>query len=268
LFGRALGERSPAPSERELYEFQGRKYRLSVREVAALRAVGAFRTVRAADVLEGVYRGDESALERDLRHLQDKNLITVSRFRGRPKQRFVNLTPEAKHLTNHHLKQAPDQRIYSGIAKLQELDHDAALYRMYLKASGRIHDEGGKPVRIILDYEIKKNLNRELESAKKLPKDEESARLRELASEHDLKVVDGKIPIPDVRIEYETRDGERAHMDLEYVTGNYRSDAIAEKARAGFSLYAPAGFDRSSGGSAGRRVRDDYPSLAAEIISL
>ena len=67
---------------------------------------------------------------------------------------------------------------------------------------------------------------------------------------------------------YETREGEHAHLDLEYVTGNYRSEAIAAKARAGFSLYAPAGFDRSSGGSAGRRVRNEFPSLAAEIVSL
>jgi hypothetical protein len=121
---------------------------------------------------------------------------------------------------------------------------------------------------VILDDELKKSLNRELESLIKLPKDQQAAHLHEIASEHDLKVIDGKIPIPDVRIEYETEGGVLANRDLEYVTGNYRAEAIAEKVRAGFSLYAPRGFDRSSGGSAGRRVRSDDPSLAAEIISL
>jgi hypothetical protein len=224
--------------------------------------------VRAADVLRGVYRGDESAFERGLKRLRAQNLITVSTFRGRPKDRFINLTPDAKRLAEERLKHTPDQRIYSGMAKVQELDHDAALYKMYLKASEGIRADGGSPVRVVLDYELKKSLNRNLEAIQKLPPDERDARLQDLASEHDLTVVDGKIPIPDVRIEYETREGERAHLDLEYVTGNYRSEAIAAKARAGFALYAPAGFDRSSGGSAGRRVRDEFPSLAAEIVSL
>lgn len=270
---RSLPTREPEPharagSERSVYELRGRQYRLSGAEADIVRAVGAFRTVRAADVLKGVYRGDESAFERGLKHLQAQNLVTVSKFRGRPKDRFINLSPDAKRLADKHLKHTADQRIYSGMAKVQELDHDAALYKMYLKASEGIRADGGNPVRVVLDYELKKSLNRELEAIRKLPSDERDARLGELASEHDLQVVDGKIPIPDVRIEYETREGERAHVDLEYVTGNYRSEAIAAKARAGFALYAPAGFDRSSGGSAGRRVRDEFPSLAAEIISL
>jgi hypothetical protein len=266
--GRHADDRPDSVAGHDIYEHHGTKYRLHPPQADVLRAVGAFRTVRATDALEGVYRGDERAFERDLRHLQGQNLVTVSKFRGRPNERFLSLTPEAKRLADARLKRVSNQRIYSGLAKLQELDHDAGLYKMYLKAIEGIEKDGGKPTRVVLDYELKKTLNRELDAAKKLPKDDELRELQRLADQHDLRVVDGKIPVPDVRIEYEKSDGEHAHLDLEYVTGNYRAGAIAEKARAGFTLYAPAGFDRSSGGAAGRRVRDEYPSLAAEIISL
>ena len=260
--------RTPAPSTRAAYELRGRTYRLTSTEADVVRAAGVFRTVRASDLLKGVYQGDKRALERELNRLGAQKLITTSTFRGRPRERFVNLTPEAKRLADAHLKPRANQRIYSGMAKVRELDHDAALYGMYLRACEGIRAEGRHPVRVILDYELKKSLNRDLEAIQNLPPSERDARLQDLASAHALTVIDGKIPIPDVRIEYETREGEHAHVDLEYVTGNYRSDAIAAKARAGFSLYAPAGFDRSSGGSAGRRVRNEFPSLAAEIVSI
>ena len=62
----------------------------------------------------------------------------------------------------------------------------------------------------------------------------------EIAQEHGLKVVNGKIPLPDLRIEYETRDHEQARVDLELATRDYRGQHLAEKGKAGFSIYASA----------------------------
>lgn len=255
-------------AERHVYPFRDRDVRLNERQVATLRAIGAFRTVRAQDVVEGIYRGDETAFQRDQRRLESGRLVASFKRRGRPQEHFLNLTLDGKELTERRLRPVSNQAIYAGMQKLQELDHDAALYKMYLKASERIEAEGGRPVRIILDEELKKGLNRKLDAIQKLPRSEQRRALESLAAEHELKVIDDKIPIPDVRVEYERRDGERAHLDLEYVTEHYRADAIAEKARAGFSLYASPGFARSSGGAAGRRVKRQFPSLAAEILSL
>jgi hypothetical protein len=50
----------------------------------------------------------------------------------------------------------------------------------------------------------------------------------------------GRIAVPDVRIEYESRDGERGRVDLELATGYYRGRNLTEKVRAGFSLCAHA----------------------------
>lgn len=55
------------------------------------------------------------------------------------------------------------------------------------------------------------------------------------------KVVDGKIPLPDLRIEYESRDGERTKVDLELATDDYKPAQIAEKDRAGFRIYIDEG---------------------------
>ena len=72
----------------------------------------------------------------------------------------------------------------------------------------------------------------------------------------------GKIPVPDVRIEYETRDGERARVDLELATGHYRFRSLAEKVLAGFAIYA-----HSHEASKLRRILDQR-ELTAEILSL
>jgi len=58
----------------------------------------------------------------------------------------------------------------------------------------------------------------------------------------------GQIPVPDIRIEFEARDGERARVDLELATSHYRGRNLAEKVRAGFSIYAHAEMLRCSGG--------------------
>ena len=77
-----------------------------------------------------------------------------------------------------------------------------------------------------------------------------------------MKVVDGKIPLPDLRIEYETRDHEQARLDLELATQDYRERGLAEKSKAGFSIYAP--------GKEADRLRAALkdPELTREILSL
>jgi hypothetical protein len=77
-------------------------------------------------------------------------------------------------------------------------------------SKGRREDrgQGGRNRRVVLDYEMKKRLYRDL--AKLSPGRASSEQKHLVAERHGLQVVRGKIPIPDIRIEYETRDGERA----------------------------------------------------------
>jgi hypothetical protein len=109
---------------------------------------------------------------------------------------------------------------------------------------------------------LKRDLYRELAKLKSLPLSEQEARRDQIAQEHGLKVVDGKVPLPDLRIEYETRDHDQARVDLELATRDYRGHHLAEKGKAGFSIYAAA--DDAS------RVRAAVqdPHLISEILSL
>ena len=116
----------------------------------------------------------------------------------------------------------------------------------YVVHLAEIEGQGGRNLRVVLDYEMKKRLFRDL--AKRGPSRASSEQKHLVAERHGLQVVRGKIPVPEIRIEYEARDGERARVDLELATGHYRGRNLAEKVRAGFSIYAHAEMLRCSGG--------------------
>ena len=110
-------------------------------------------------------------------------------------------------------------------------------------------------MRVVLDLELQSKINRDFATFG-------TEARNEIAARHGLEVVREKILVPDVRIEYERPDGEIARVDLELVTEHYRGRSIADKVRAGFSLYTPRGeADRL------RRVLDQK-ELVAEILSL
>ena len=152
------------------------------------------------------------------------------------------------------------QAIHYGFTKPREAHHDADLYRMYSAAAEKIEAQGGRNLRVILDYELKKRLYHDLTQLG--PDRESAAKKKEIAEKHGLQLVRGKIPLPDLRIEYETRDGEMARVDLELATEHYRGRNLDQKVRAGFSIYAQAQD------TAGLRRVLDQRELTAEILSL
>jgi hypothetical protein len=113
---------------------------------------------------------------------------------------------------------------------------------------------------VFLDYELKRNLNRDL--ALLGPERDDPDCKSQVAEKHHLQVVNGKIPVPDLRIEYETPELELPHVDLELATRDYRLPAMAVKATAGFSLYG-----RSEDASRLRRVLDER-EITARILTL
>jgi hypothetical protein len=172
----------------------------------------------------------------------------------------VTLTKAGHRLLKKTNQVPDDQPIYHGLVKPREVKHDADLYRVYQKEAARIERGGGRPVRVLLDYELKRNLNRDL--ALLGPEKDNPDRKREVAEKHHLQVVNGKIPVPDLRVEYENPELELRHVDLELATRDYRPRAMAEKAAAGFSLYG-----RSEDASRLRRVLDER-EITAGILTL
>ncbi len=224
--------------------------------------IGKFRAVAMQDLEEFAYAGNRKHLEADLTNLRAQGLIAereIPHHETSPR-RLVTLTREGHRLLTATETVPKGQALHHGFVKPREAHHDADLYRLYQHGVERIEREGGKNLRVVLDYELKRSLYREAAAADRLSLS--SGTQAEIAKRHGLNVVDGQIPIPDLRIEYETRDGEPAHLDLELATEHYRSGNLKQKAQAGFSIYA-----RPQDASNLRRVLDQE-ELTAEILRL
>ncbi len=252
------------PAHRHVERDREHNYRLRESEVESLTEIAKFRTIRTEDLIEFKYQGDRERALPDLRNLSAQGLVEKRTLHGRDPGQLLTLTSNGKNFIEHNRRDGvhKEQAFHQGFVKPREARHDAALYRLYQKAAEGIERDGGKNLRVVLDYELKKDLYRDLAKLKTLPPDEQEHRTQEIAQEHGLKVVNGKIPLPDVRIEYENRDDEQARVDLELATSDYRGHHLAEKAQAGFSIYAPAD-------EAGRvRAALQDPHLMTEILSL
>jgi uncharacterized protein YjbK len=248
----------PSEESRSVYELRGREYHLNSPQSAVLRDVGAFRTITAESLQKHVYQGDKERFRKDLCNLTDQRLIAIYP-QSAGKSRYVSLTRTGKAVTEAHLRVNQAQAIYSGIVKKRELRHDAAIYDLYHKEAQHITKSGGTPKRVVLDFELKKSINRQVSQIQNLSPAEYQRRRQEIADAHGLKLVEGKIQIPDLRLEYESRDQEQSKVDLECVTGHYKARQIAAKTAAGFKLY-----NQDYRGRSAERGED----LVGEVISL
>ena len=115
---------------------------------------------------------------------------------------------------------------------------------------------------MVLDFELKKSINARLARLHSVPEAEREQQRRQIAQDDGLTVVDGKIPLPDLRVEYETADREQTKVDVELATADYHRTSLAAKVRAGFAIYA---MKEDLGPL--RRALDD-PELTREIYSL
>ena len=219
--------------------------------------LGKFRAIAENDLGKYLYCRERKPLEQEVQNLVRRGLVRRGRFQGpedSPRD-LLTLTKRGLQFLNANHLVSDRQVLYSGFVKPREANHDADLYLLYQKELTRIEQQGGRIRRVVLDLEIKRKVNRDI--AKLGP----GAR-PEIAAWHGLQVVRNKIPIPDMQIEYESRDGDIGHVNLELVTEHYRWRSVAEKAQAGFSMYTPRGeADRL------RRVLDQQ-ELTAEILSL
>lgn len=255
----ARDERNDSP---RAYTVTERSYLLRDSEVNTLKEIGVFRVIPVADLAKFAYRGNYERLQKDIRSLARQSLVRdiALEISRRKTLRVVILTKTGHGLLKTTNQVPNDQPTYHGLRKPREVKHDADLYRLYQKEAGRIERGGGRPIRVLLDYELKRNLNRDL--ALLGPERENPERKRAVAEKHHLQVVNGKIPVPDLRVEYEDREFELRRVDLELATRDYRPRAMAEKASAGFSLYS-----RPEDASRLRRVLDER-EITAGILTL
>jgi hypothetical protein len=258
---------SPRESTRDRrtqHHDHGRTYSLRSSEISAMTDVGRFRTVDVRDLARFVYGGNESRLKHDLRNLRAQGLVEEKTlFRAhRTARKLITLTAEGQRVVRIASGLPKEQRIYFGFVKPKELDHDADLYKVYQKAAEEIRGKGGKPLRVRLDFELKESINRAKEAAGHMSGDERRRLLATVAAEQGLTIDNGTIHLPDIQVEYETRDGEAERQNLELLSRNYREEGIRGKAAAGFRIFA-----RSGDTSRVRRALHDT-GVVREVLSV
>jgi hypothetical protein len=250
-------------------------------EKQLLREAGRFRVVRTADLRETLYNGKGRPLENDLRYLRDKGLVETTHVNLRrdgqrrtiERVEVVTLTKDGRRLLLKQGDLPKDQWVYAGLVKPREAEHDSQIYRAYRKEAERIEDRGGSNLRVRLDFEIKAQVQKAIYAERKAdPKRDMAEIKREVAERFELPFVDGRIQIPDARIDYDlprdldqdaSQGSRTGHEDIEVLTAAYRPGHLRAKAQAGFRAYASAS-DRATLTS---KIEGDH-HMMQEILEL
>ena len=255
----------PDRDTRDSVSVRGSEYRLRESEVDTLQDIGRFRVVDEVDLQRFGYADDSTRMREDVRSLRDQDLVERRRFAVGAGDYIgvLSLTDQGREVAEALDSAESKQRYYDGFVKITEIEHDSALYRMFQAEASKIQQDGGRVKRVVLDFELKRDVYAEL--ADENPEDAEAYRERQqlVATANHLSVVRGHIQFPDLRIEYENARGQGGRVDVELTTDHYKKGQIAAKAAAGFTLYSLGG-DSSGGGSAVREDRE----LTSQILSL
>lgn len=244
-----------------------RGLRLRPEEQTLLAETGRFRVLAVKDIARTIYGADKQALETDLRYLEERNLVRVDTVPARNDGRWlrpqrievVTLTKYGERLAHETGKFPLDQKLYHGLVKPREVEHDTQIYRAYLKEAGRIERAGGKNLRVELDFELKHKVQKALYAARKAEPERDLAEIKqEVAERFELPHIHNKIEIPDARIHYELDQGSQtAFADIDVVTAAYRPKHLQSKAQAGFRMYASS----SDKASLSAKIEDEHHTL-------
>ncbi|MGC1618562.1 MAG: hypothetical protein WA765_08730 [Candidatus Acidiferrum sp.] len=253
-----------AAERRARHQGRGRTYRLRRSEMESMTDMGRFRTLDVQDLARFVYRGDAARMKQDLQNLRGQGLVEEKTvFRAHKSARkLLTLTGEGHRIVSKASGLGESQRYYHGFVKPKELDHDADLYKVYQKAVQEIQEKGGKPLRVRLDFELKESINRAREAAGRMSGEERTRLLNAIARQNGLAIKGTTIHLPDIQVEYQTREGQIERENLELLSKNYREDGIRGKVGAGFKIYA-----RSGEANRVRRALGDT-GLIREVLSV
>jgi DNA-binding MarR family transcriptional regulator len=261
-------ERNPAlaPNERDARTRRERdQHGLNSNEHQILNTVGTFRVVSSGDLQRQISPSNPERFRHDVKRLIARGLVesqSVPYDKKGGSVSILTLTKAGLKAARSDERTPRGQRLYAGFVKPNEVKHDLAIFRMHQVHSEKIESTGGTVQRVVMDFELKKAVYSELAKANGLPALEYARRKEQIAAENGLKTVEGRVILPDLRIEYETADGDMAKVDLEVTSEDYKRSQMQQKARAGFTVYA-LGLKASSRCSA---IQDE-PEVVAGLLS-
>ena len=243
----------PRTRDRQHIRLGRERVRLRDSETQLLATVGAFRVVAERDL---------QALPDDIRALSGQGLVeSRTVVINQSAERVLVLTDAGKQLLESHrdptAADGREQQYYAGLVKPRELAHDAQLYRLFETERKQLEDAGARVTRVVLDYELKREYHTYVHRQQTAGVEPAEARAA-FAREHDLPLVKGRIELPDVRIEYEDRDGLSHHRDLELATEHYSRSQLSGKHASGFRVYRAVGVRGANAQARGGTPTDPH----------
>ena len=120
--------------------------------------------IATEDLAVQIYGGQREEIKHDLPNLLRQGLVRKAIFNGPENipRELLTLTKRGQRLIRANVLVPRDQAIYSGFVKPREANHDADLYKLYNKEVARILQQGGRNPRVVLDFELKRKINRDI----------------------------------------------------------------------------------------------------------
>jgi len=126
--------------------------------------LGKFLVIAREDLAEFAYGGDTGRMRPDIENLMRQGLVAMKAIPHEEmgSRKLLTLTKNGHRFLTETQSAGKGQVLYHGFAKPREANHDADLYRLYQKAAEKIEGQGGRNLRVVLDYEMKERLYRDL----------------------------------------------------------------------------------------------------------
>ena len=235
----------------------------------ALELLGDFRVVSYRDVQRECFDGHAFTAGRAVRDLLSEGLVEVHTVQPRRARRdsrghgfkVLALTAAgAARVRERRRARGCDRRVWQGLVKRRELEHDAGVSELVLDTVDRVRSLGGTVVSVRLEAELKGEVARAVSAATQRGGGPAAAR-RRAAGALGVPVDEaGACCFPDAVVEVRDADGEVSTLALELVTGSYSRRQVERKMQMGMVLASHgarlAGLARSIlSGDFGGRVR-------------
>ena len=211
----------------------------------ALELLGDFRVVSYRDIQRECFDGHAFTAGRAVRNLLSEGLVEVQVVqprrarRGSPGHGFKVLAltaAGAARVRQRRGAQGCERRVWHGVVKRRELEHDAGVAELVLETADRVRSLGGQVVSIRIEAELKGAVARSASAAVRLGMDPAVAR-RSAACALGIPVDEaGACCFPDALVEVQDADGETSSLALELVTGSYSRRQVERKMQMGMVL--------------------------------
>ena len=216
----------------------------------ALELLADFRVVSYRNVQEECFDGHAFTAGKGIRHLLAEKLVevhTVQPRRARPGLeargfKVLALTPAgAARVRGRRRARGSDRRVWQGLVRPRELEHDAGVSELILETVDRVESLGGRVKAVRLEAELKAEVARAVKAAERDGGDRGRARRRAAAGAGVPVDEDGTCHFPDALVVVEDGEGVESTLALELVTGSYSRRQVQRKMQMGMVLASFGG---------------------------